>query len=896
MRSSKSRVLAGLTSVAIGTVFVAASAIGALADSPSPATLDLVQTTNAQGQNVISASGSLFWGGKCPSGSKIAAAGIVWNDSGDPGYPVPGGGGMKAGDRSDGNLSHPSTGCANGVITFGPIIHTYVSPLPSEVCAVAYDVRAGQTSGAFHSIYEGDAPGQVGNTDNSILEPTKGGFTKVCKSVAAPPVLGLTKSANPASGSNVAPNDQIDYTLHYTNTGASDANGVTVTDAIPAGTTYKTGSAACQPPSGVTCTPSFAGNTVSYSLNLPAGKSGTATFSVTVNGNVQDRQVIDNVGQITFGGSSTPSNHTTHTVLIPAVKAPDVTITNVATPPSVTAGDLVTYHITVSNLNSASKATSHNQLLVDTLDPNVQFISVSSGFGWGNSCQYASGTHKVSCTYTPVLGIGAATSEVTIVAKTLTNGESRVDNTAHVDNGAGNPDDANPNNQTAQVSTPVGTPPGPPVIDVDKTATPKVDIGDPITYTVSVTNKANTPTNNTITVTDSLPNGVQFVSAGGTNWTCQGTQNLTCTWVGTALAGGASTTPLTIVGTALATAVPSVTNTAYAHMGNQTVNDSATTIVNPPVNLKLSKSADPASGSDVSRGQTIDYLLHYANTGSTAANNVTITDTVPDGTTYVAGSAACTTTCTPSVSGGVVSFTLDIAPGGSGDATFSVTVDSDDFDGQIIDNVARIIFNGTTTNSNHTKHIVFVPSGKLTLNKSVSPTKATIGTVLTYSLTAAASGDTDQTDVLVTDAIPDGTTFQAGSATCVAPNACSASYDSAAQVVTWSLGTLPAGTSATMGFQVKVNGADANGTVPTEIINIGQIKSNETPQKPSNRVVVPVTVVLGEKVVKTPTTPTTLPFTGFDAVQNALLALVLLGAGLVILTWPRLQPEYRREA
>jgi hypothetical protein len=41
-------------------------------------------------------------------------------------------------------------------------------------------------------------------------------------------------------------------------------------------------------------------------------------------------------------------------------------------------------------------------------------------------------------------------------------------------------------------------------------------------------------------------------------------------------------------------------------------------------------------------------------------------------------------------------------------------------------------------------------------------------------------------------------------------------------------------------------------------------------------------------VVRTPPT-TTLPFTGFDAVQNALIALVLIGGGLVVLTWPRLR-------
>jgi uncharacterized repeat protein (TIGR01451 family) len=238
-----------------------------------------------------------------------------------------------------------------------------------------------------------------------------------------------------------------------------------------------------------------------------------------------------------------------------------------------------------------------------------------------------------------------------------------------------------------------------------------------------------------------------------------------------------------------------------------------------------------------------------------------------------------------------VSWALDIPAGGSGDATFSVVVDDDADDGQVIDNVAEITFHGSTKPSNHTKHFVFVPKGDLKLRKSVTPTKATVGTVLHYTLTASASGNIDQTGVEVSDAIPDGTTYEAGSADCANP--CSASYDSSSKVVSWDVGTLHPGDSVTLTFDVKVDGPDAAGTLPTEIINVGQIRSNESPPEPSNRVVVPVTVVLGEKVVKTPPA-TALPFTGFDVVQNALLALVLIGGGLVILTWPRLQPAYRR--
>ena len=749
MGRSGSRVLAGIASVAIGSVFVAASAIGAFADSPSPSSMN----APAVAGNTVTLSGTIDWGGKCKTG---AGFGVVWNDTGDLGLPAPGDASKLVGLRgvpsgeSDGNLVHAAA-CAGNTITFGPISHQYVGPLPAEVCVIGYHFNANQAASPFHSKWEADAPGQPGNTDNSILEPTKGGQAIICSAVVK--------------------------------------------------------------------------------------------------------------------------------------KQPDVTISNNGNPNTLKPGDLITYTIVVSNLAAANGSTTQTQLLTDTLDSDTSFVSVTGGANWAN-CQ-GSG-HTVTCSYAPVLNPGGATTAVTVVAKVdnaIT--KSSVTNVAHVDNGAGNPDDANVNNQTASVSTPVTIPPQ--TIDIDKTATPKVNVGETITYTMTVTNKGAQATKDPISVTDALPGEVQFVSANGTNWNCSGGQNLTCNWQGGNLASGASTSTITVTASALEAAVPSVTNTAHAHMANIDVKDSATTIVNTPVNLTLHKSANPASGSDVSLGDTIDYTLHYSNTGTTEAKDAKIRDDIPVGTSLLIGSIGCAPQCKSiGATDTSIEWNLDIPAGGSGSVMFSVTVDNDDVDGQIIDNVGEIVFNGSHTPSNHTRHRVFIPTGKLTLHKTVSPTEAVVGTVLNYTLTAKASGDIDQTDVVVTDAIPDGTTYKAGSASCDSP--CTASYDSATKVVTWDVGTMHPGDNEDLNFSVTVDGPAADGTLPTEIVNVGQIRSNETPQKPSNRVVVPLTTVLGTKFVKTPPT-TTLPFTGFDALQNALIAMVLIGGGLVLLTWPRLRRQ-----
>jgi uncharacterized repeat protein (TIGR01451 family) len=745
----RSRVLAGVASLAIGGMFVAASALGAMADSPAPTNISATVAGNT-----VTLQGQLEWGGKCQA-NKGAGFGIIWNDSGDLGAPTPGAPatlvgltGAPHGD-SDNNLVHAAT-CSGNSINWGPISHTYIGGLPPKVCAIGYHFTAGQTNSPFHSIYEGNINGQLGNTDNSILEPTKGGQNMVC------------------------------------------------TDVVK--------------------------------------------------------------------------------------KLSDVALTETGTPGSVVPGNTITYTVPVGNNGSkAATSTTQTQHLNFTIDDNTTLVSFDKG-GWTNC--FSTDPHIIRCDYTPTLGINdSVLPAFTAIVKVLDNGETSVTSTAHVDNGD-NSDDADTTNQSAQVRTPVQ----PQGISIDKTATPQVKVGDPITYTMKVTNNGTMTTSGTITVTDTFPAGVtpDPNGASGTNWSCVGVASITCTWNGGDLAPGQSTTLITDTATALDSAVPHVSNTAFAHLGNITVQDTATTIVNTDVNLTLHKSADPVTGSDVNLGDEIEYTLHYANTGSTDAKGVTITDTIPNGTTYTNGTATCSTTCTPSFANNTLTFALDIPANSAGDAFFEVTVNKDDVDGQIINNQGHLHFGTTDVPSNITHHRVHVPSGALNLVKSVSyASPASVGSVLTYKLVASATGNMDQTGVVVTDVVPDGTSYVGGSATCSAAS-CNAGL--VGNTVTWSWPTLSPGHPQTLTFKVTVNGPDANGTIPTEIINVGSIKSNETPDTPSNRVIVPLTQVLGTKIVK----PTTLPFTGLNSLQDALLAAVLIGGGMMILTWPRLQSQSRR--
>jgi uncharacterized repeat protein (TIGR01451 family) len=558
---------------------------------------------------------------------------------------------------------------------------------------------------------------------------------------------------------------------------------------------------------------------------------------------------------------------------------PDVTIAKSATP-QVNVGETITYTLTASN--GGDFATDQTVAVDDAMPTGVQLLSVSADPSvW--TCNNADPVH---CTLKQPLAAHTSltASPITITAKALVAAKPKVTNEGDITT----PDDSDSSNNKAFASTVVSDAPQPDVT-IQKKATPSVVVGDPITYTLIVSNDSNIDTDKTLTVTDALPTGVEFKSiTPGKGWDCNHASPVNCTYAGV-LAAGKSAPAITVVATALAGAVPSVTNVADvtnpddANLNNN--EDDATTVadVTAPV-LSLTKSAVPADGSTVERGDRIDYTLHYANTGNGDATNALITDAIPADTTYVDGSAACGAGCTAGYNStdNDVEFSLDIAAGGTGSVTFAVMVDNDVADGTVIPNVGHLTADGHKVPSNKVEHLVFVPTGDLKLRKSVDKSEAAAGDTLTYTLVAKATGDLTQHDVVVTDDVPDGTTFE--SANCNSP--CVASESGG--VVTFNLGDLPAGDDESMIFTVSIDQPGTDGTLPTEIPNVGHVKSHETPKTPSNRVVTTLTTVLGTKIVKTTPPATSLPFTGLPVMQDILLGMVLIGGGLLLLTWPRL--------
>lgn len=96
--------------------------------------------------------------------------------------------------------------------------------------------------------------------------------------------------------------------------------------------------------------------------------------------------------------------------------------------------------------------------------------------------------------------------------------------------------------------------------------------------------------------------------------------------------------------------------------------------------IKIEKSNDSAS---TSAGSTVTYTLTLTNTGNVALDNISITDVLPGGFSYIAGSTTGATTNDPTISGGVMTWAGlgPLAPAAVLTLSYKAAISSDLVDG-----------------------------------------------------------------------------------------------------------------------------------------------------------------------------------------------------------------------
>lgn len=350
-------------------------------------------------------------------------------------------------------------------------------------------------------------------------------------------------------------------------------------------------------------------------------------------------------------------------------------------------------------------------------------------------------------------------------------------------------------------------------LDVDITdSSDPADAGDLLTYKLSAINVGSTIATGT-TLTSTLPSNVTIESISTTHGIAGHVGNMVTADIGRLDAQ--TTAVVTVVvrvdgdASGILAASASVTS-AENELDLSNNSDTHETGVRQVSDLVVTQSdVDP-----VDAGSSFDYTLTVTNNGPSTATGVVVTDLLPNGVAYVSSSV---TQGLVDESNGTVTATVGtLASGESATITISLTVDNSTLG--TLNNIVAVVADQLdldTDNNTHTQATTVRPVVDLSLTQTDDVDPIHAGDLLTYTLTATNSGPSVATNVVVTDNLPVGVTYQSGAAS-------QGSVSHLAGVVTADIGTLAAGETATVTIVVHVAGnADAM------INNVASITSSE---------------------------------------------------------------------
>ena len=597
------------------------------------------------------------------------------------------------------------------------------------------------------------------------------------------PGFEVSKTADPASGTDVDPGSVIEYTVTGTNTGDTVLDPVEISDdlaGVLVNASYNDDVDATRGSATV------ADSALAWTGSLEPGENVVITYSVTVDGDAGGETITNTVtGEATPLVPTDPSDPesptTPGTPIVPPtvitehpVNVPGFEFSKTADPASGTAldpGDVITYVLTGVNTG-------------ETALDSVEIVDDLSGV-----------LDHASLDGTPVATIvGGAAAPVVVDGDELSwTGALAVGQTVTITYSVTvGPDAAGEllENSATAVATPPGgeeiTPPpvttsnpvNEPGFSVSKTAAPApgtaIDPGTVVTYTVTGVNTGETVLD-PVAILDDLSgvlddaefNDDAVALVDGSPAAAPTLAGETLSWTG-ALEIGATVTitySVTVNGDAGGeTLENSVTGSATPPGGVPPIETPPAVTVNPinEPGFELVKTADPASGTRVDPGSVITYTVTGINTGATALDPVTISDDLSNVLAHAAYNGDVSAAvdgipvAAPTVDGDELSWQGALAIGERVAITYSVTVDAD-AGGATISNVAEgsaIAPGGAelTPPPASTEHRVAAPGFTFAKTANVnSGTAVAVGSVVTYTLTGVNTGETDLDEVVVSD-------------------------------------------------------------------------------------------------------------------------------------------------
>lgn len=755
---------------------------------------------------------------------------------------------------------------------------------PSTTLTITFDAILTDTAPAggtfttstfadYHSLDDGAAAGRDGSTASSD-DDNNADLNNYNESDAVDLTLDATVNVQKTldsshADSNFAIGEDIIYELRLDIVEGVLSNAV-VTDVFPTGVSFVeiVGSIQADPNisfDGPGTAVEAPAGTVTIDLgeitNTPDGNAANDFLVIDLRGRVTD--IVGNADGVVRTNSASFSTDVASdgpdTQDITVVE-PNLTITKVPDDATPSLGDDVTFTVTVSH--SSSNADAFDVLLTDVIPAGLTYVVGSTSgqasvdetdpsapeFDLGTiTLVEISKTFSFRCSVDLDATVGSAITNTINAVYSSRPGTPAIDRSY---NASGNGD---------------VTPSTPTVIDaiktvaisVDNGTADQVDPGDTLTYTITLTNGASTANN--VVFTDTVPTNTTYVAA--TLSSSAGTPD-------DAAAPDLSVDLGTMNPSDSVTITFDVTVDGGTPAGtiirNQGIVDSDQTVPEPtdvdgidengdqPTDIPVGGEPDRTNAlyvpkivswlidadmsGDASPGDTMRYQLLFNNIGSGDLNNITFSDTIPTGLTYIGASA---TLSAPGGSINVVgsavtaSFPL-LGEGEFETAAFDVTIDGPLVDNNLTANTEQFTNQGTadsdetdsiltdsnldpddgnqptsfiaTDNGSGTPSIDVEKRWSLAVDANgdglVNPNET-----VAYSIVVQNVGSAPATDVNLSDAIPANMTLVSGTVT-----------TSRGAVVTESpvlinIGTMDPGAVVLVTFRTTVDGGTADGTI-----------------------------------------------------------------------------------
>jgi len=637
------------------------------------------------------------------------------------------------------------------------------------------------------------------------------------------------------------------YIVTATNTGPSNASGVTLSDVniltanLPAGVTFVSGSG-----SGAT---TFNSTTGIWTIgNLAAGSSASLVITLTVGASAANNLVIPNTASLdSVTETDTNDQNDSDEALVTVVRDVDIVITKTANTSTVIAGSGVgnlTYTITARNAgpsNSSGLTVKDVGIFAATALPGMSVVSATPS---------ASTTFDLSSGIWTIGNLASGATETLVVTLTVgaaaTNGLV-INNTASLNTINETDRILTNNSQTVAVNVSRNV-----NIAVTKVAAPASPIaviaGSGVGNLVYIVTARNSGVSNAtgVAICDAdilaanLPPGVTFVSAVGSGTTAFNTT--TGIWTVGNLAVGASAT-LTVTLTVGATASDSlvISNTAALANVNETDTVSnnnsqvVTTNVDRRVDIALWKSTvnNPVvAGSGIGN---LVYTVTATNNGPSNASGVSVRDNnllpanLPAGVTFV--SAVGDGGSTYNQATGIWTINT-LASAATRTLTVTVTVSAAAVPQTYNNSVQVASINETDSNPNNN-----TSSASTVFNRSVDiqVTKtATAGPIiagsgpgnLVYTVTARNNGPSNATGVALSDAgiltanLPAGVTFVS------ATGSGSSTFNAATGI--WTIGNMASSGTAILTVVLTVGASAADSLVISNTASLSTVTETDS--------------------------------------------------------------------